>query len=132
MDLITRIMLVEDDKCVRNVATIHINARPNFTVESFEHGFQAYNRLVELNKEGNINYYKVLISDIDMPEMDGKRLALEAGVLMPTMPIILMTGNHNHSKSIPSNVNLVLYKPFSKAKLYEAVDQALKIIPATS
>lgn len=115
------IMLVEDDDTVRILCRRIIERREGFTVEDYSHGLDAYERLVRLNEEGKQAHYNFILSDIDMPHVDGKEFARKAAILAPRTPVVLMTGA-NHS-DIPANVKYVLHKPFKPQQLLDIIDR---------
>ena len=61
-----------------------------------------------------------LISDIDMPRMDGYELARHASVARPELPVILVTGHHdlvNRRSRARSPQPKILRKPFDVQEL---------------
>ncbi len=72
------IMIVDDSKIARNqiVKTLQ---RIGFKVVQFNDGRQAYEHLVALVADGihPADQYPILVSDIEMPEMDGYTLTAE-------------------------------------------------------
>lgn len=69
-----------------------------------------------------------LISDIDMPGMDGFELLLEAKARRPGLPVILITGQSN-KLNLPPPPGLPLFtllkKPFSGNELLSALGHVL-------
>lgn len=104
-----KVMLVEDEDSVRSLARKVIE-RNGYEVDDFAHGLSAFKRLVELNTQGHPNHYGLIISDIDMPQMDGLAFAVECAKIT-TNPVVLMTGKPRNQ--YPTNVREVLQKPFS-------------------
>lgn len=102
-----KIMLVEDDDSIRFLARKVIEHH-GYEVEDFAHGLSAFRRLVELNSQERPNYYGLILSDIDMPQMDGLAFAAECAKIT-TKPVVLMTGRTR--EPYPSNVREVLQKP---------------------
>jgi len=72
--------------------------------------------------------YDLLLTDIDMPIMDGIALALSAGKDYPKMKIIIMSG-HEHqierAHGLSDLVYRVISKPFTIAKICEVVDDVI-------
>jgi len=85
------VMIVEDDDVIRGIAR-KIVERQGYNVDDFAHGLAAYRKLVELHTEGKTNHYRMILSDIDMPEMDGIVFARECSNLAEKTPVVLMTG----------------------------------------
>jgi|TARA_B110000503_G_scaffold36464_1_gene59684 two-component system chemotaxis response regulator CheV len=72
------IMIVDDSKIARNQIAKTL-MRIGFKVVSFNDGRQAYEHLLALVADGihPANKYPILVSDIEMPEMDGYTLTAE-------------------------------------------------------
>ena len=72
--------------------------------------------------------FDLLLTDIDMPIMDGIALALAAGRDYPKMKIIIMSG-HEHqierAQGLSDLVYRVISKPFTIAKICEVVDEVI-------
>lgn len=74
----------------------------------------------------NLHKYKLVISDICMPEMNGDRLAKEILSLNPEMPIILCSGYAEHiSKEQLLNIGIKSFmeKPVNSSKLLTIIDE---------
>lgn len=119
-----RIMIVEDNDTNRIMFRKLIERKSELEVEDYAHGLDAYERLVRLNEEKKINYYSMILSDIDMPLMNGKEFAKRAHLLAPETPLVLMTGG-NHS-DIPGNVKKVLEKPFDLRELHYTLEKYMR------
>jgi DNA-binding NtrC family response regulator len=65
----------------------------------------------------------VLLSDVDMPDMLGTELVLEAAQISPRTKSLLMTGGALSSAEVPHGV-AVLRKPIAKKDLLDAVQAA--------
>jgi CheY-like chemotaxis protein len=62
-----------------------------------------------------IRDYKTMITDLEMPDMDGLELARKARELFPDLNVILVTGNrspHVLNLAIEAKVSEVHFKPF--------------------
>ena len=69
-----------------------------------------------------------LISDIDMPGMDGFQLLRLVRAIRPELPIILITGYPEQVKRIPfldGSYLRYFIKPFNGSEMLAAVDDAL-------
>jgi CheY-like chemotaxis protein len=75
--------------------------------------------------------WDLVITDRQMPQMDGERLAEEIREMAPETPVILITGI-SHGDIRPGLFDAVLRKPFSKAALLAAVKDILLENPAVS
>jgi len=79
-----KILVVDDEAEIRDVVKTYIEYG-GFTVHSAVDGVEA---LLLAEKEN----YDVLLSDIQMPRMDGLTLAEEIHKIQPDTIVILMTG----------------------------------------
>ena len=62
-----------------------------------------------------IRDYKTMITDLEMPDMDGLELARKARELFPDLNVVLITGNrspHVLKLAIEAKVSEVHFKPF--------------------
>lgn len=71
--------------------------------------------------------FQLIISDMQMPEMDGVQLAKEIKVKLPTVPIILLSSVGDESKAkYPHLFNAVLTKPAKQQQLFKLVQVELR------
>ena len=71
--------------------------------------------------------FHLIISDMQMPEMDGVMLATEIKQKYPKIPIVLLSSVGDESKSkYPHLFNSVLTKPIKQAQLYKLIQLELK------
>jgi len=73
--------------------------------------------------------WDLVITDRQMPRMDGERLAQEIKGIAPKTPLILITGLAL-GELRPGLFDAVLRKPFSKAALLASVEDVLQEEPA--
>lgn len=106
-----RIMIVEDNDDIRRVAR-KMFERLNCEVQDYSHGLTAYRELVEQHLQKRPGHYRLILSDINMPEMDGIVLArsIEDLIDHKKTNLVLMTGKPQ--EGIPGFVKEVLSKPF--------------------
>lgn len=90
---LTRILVVDDDQFVRDMLAMILEAG-GYGVETAENGVDAVNKL---NSGLQAN---VVISDMNMPEMDGSELIREIRQGNEDIPIIILTGNNEVSVAI--------------------------------
>ncbi len=68
--------------------------------------------------------FDVVITDLGMPHIDGRKVASEVKSLAPSVPVILLTGWGQRlvvESDIPSNVDCVISKPPKLRELREAL-----------
>jgi DNA-binding response OmpR family regulator len=89
------------------------------------HLFTSASALIESKSLPQID---CLISDIDMPGMDGFQLLRFVRAIRPELPIILITGYRERVERLPTRGGTYLryfIKPFHGAEMLAAVDNAL-------
>ncbi len=121
------ILVVDDDPLVRaQVARTLTLAR--FDVATAPGGRDA----LRLVAEGRV-LPAVLVTDIEMPVMNGVELAARLLALRPALRVVMMTGDRDRAESArrhPSIVDAVLLKPFPPDDLVRAVSDAADQTPA--
>jgi len=97
-------------------------------LESADHPVRLFSSAAALLKSGGLEEIHCLISDIDMPGMDGLELLRLVHAARPRLPTILITGYPDTLKRLPaldrSNPR-VFTKPFKGRELLTAVSDAL-------
>ncbi len=115
-----RILLAEDDNDMRQFLVKALK-RAGYEVTSFDNGQSAYDRLRE-------EPFRLLLTDIVMPEMDGIELARKATELDPDMKVMFITGFAavalNPDSNAPADAK-VLSKPFHLRDLVDEVERML-------
>ena len=111
-----KVLLVEDNPMVRRSVEATLT-NFGYQVVAAETGEEA----IELLKGGNVD---LLLSDMVLPEMDGKVLVERARLLLPSLPVLFMSG-YDLSNSFPRGMVTFLQKPFDAQDLAQAVRQAL-------
>jgi len=116
-----RLLLVDDDEGTRILLTKMLERE--YDVET---AADATGALDTLRQAGAI--YDLMISDLNMPGMDGMSLIREVKRLRPELPIVIITGNSSETSAIDA-VNLrvagYLTKPLRDTQVLEAAARAL-------
>ncbi|MDD4995462.1 MAG: response regulator [Patescibacteria group bacterium] len=113
------IIVVDDDQEIRNAISRILKRMGNLTVLC-ENGEEAL-RSLEVWKDTAA----LIISDVNMPVMDGKQLFARVRATCPDLPFILMTGG---SDKLPSDDRTQhLAKPLNFDAFTKAVDAALQM-----
>jgi DNA-binding NtrC family response regulator len=117
------LLLVEDEDSVRRFVRRVLEARGYRVLEARD-GKEA----LEL-AEGGVEDIRLLITDLVMPRLGGKKLADRFRALRPEVRILIMSGYSNgdlDSRSDPASRMDFLQKPFRPDQLIELVDGILE------
>ncbi|HWJ99524.1 MAG TPA: response regulator [Xanthobacteraceae bacterium] len=118
-----RIMIAEDESSVRTLL-VRAFAQDGHEVESAPDGAAALDHLAKSAP------FDLLLSDIQMPLMDGIALALAAKRDHPALTILLMTGytdQRERAQSLRALIHDIVQKPFTVAEIRAAVTAALAV-----
>jgi two-component system, cell cycle sensor histidine kinase and response regulator CckA len=117
-----RIMIVDDEPAVRSIARRTLEAF-GFRVVLAEGGREAVDRFRELG--GDVD---VVITDLNMPEMDGPATVAALREVRPDVRVVAMSGlgaGPDFGGVFGSGVHHFLAKPFSAAELLEVLETVL-------
>ena len=118
----SRVLIADDEDSMRSLVARAIAMDGHDTVTA-QDGAEA---LEILTREAGA--FDLLLTDIQMPIMDGIALALSAARDFPRLTILLMTG-FAHQRERASNLSAIAHdvitKPFSVADIRTAVADAL-------
>lgn len=122
-----RILLVEDDDSVRAFVRRALEL-DGYNVQEAGDGGEALDTL------SSDQAFDLILSDIQMPVMDGIALALNAARDYPDIPLMLMTGyahQRERAHGIEEIVRDVVQKPFTLAEIRERVAAVLGLTDRT-
>lgn len=116
-----RILLVDDDEIVLTaLATAVERLLPDYQLVTAQNGTAA---LAELQKQS----FDLILTDYDMPHMNGLDLAHAVQQISPGIPVILATGGWSceeiQAKINSTHLSGFLTKPFSLLQLRELLQQ---------
>jgi len=118
----SRVLIADDEESMRTLVARAIAMDGHETVTA-QDGAEALEILTREN-----GAFDLLLTDIQMPVMDGIALALSAARDFPEVVILLMTG-FAHQRERASNLSAIAHdvitKPFSVADIRTAVADAL-------
>src|SRR6185503_1226105 len=117
-----RVLIADDEDSMRALVARAIAMDGHDTVTA-QDGAEA---LEILTREGGA--FDLLLTDIQMPIMDGIALALSVARDFPKLKILLMTGfadQRERASNLNAIVHDVITKPFSVADIRTAVAEAL-------
>jgi len=116
-----RILLVDDDTAILTILETMLTKRYKYKVDTAKDSDAA----LQLIRE---NAFDLVISDINMPGMDGLELMEHILRRDPHMPVILITG-YADVKTMQTAIRLGVYdflrKPFNMEELHVSVKQAI-------
>jgi CheY-like chemotaxis protein len=119
-----RVLIADDEESMRMLVARAI-AMDGHTIVTAQDGAEA---LEILTSEAGA--FDLLLSDIQMPVMDGIGLALAAARDFPKVTILLMTGfadQRERASNLDAIAHDVITKPFSAAVIRAAVADALAV-----
>ena len=108
-----RILLVEDEQPLRSCLRMMLEVEGHQVTEA-SNGAEALNIF-------NPGEFDVVITDFDMPVMQGNELAIRLKQLAPSLPIMMVTGSGQARCDASNPVDLVLNKPFTVNDLHSAL-----------
>jgi len=116
-----RILIVDDDpviiESVRNI--LQSDGHQVTAAEGGQAGIDAFGAALELDEP-----FDVVITDLGMPHVDGRKVAASIGTASPGTPIILLTGWGQRlldENDLPTGVHRVLAKPPRLSELRSAL-----------
>ena len=112
------ILVVEDDSIVR-MLIVDVLEELEFKVLEADGSEQALEMLKDADQ-----HIDLMMTDVGLPIMDGRELAIEARKLRPTLPILFASG-YAESVDVPEGMHLI-GKPFSIDQLRDKVKAILE------
>jgi CheY-like chemotaxis protein len=112
------VLVVDDDREIRWLLTMFIG-KLDYDVAQAPNGAEALSMF-------QAHPFDLVISDIQMPEMDGHRLMRELKALSPGIPVVLITGKPLDEGAIggaETAAETVLSKPFPLDALKAVMDR---------
>ena len=115
------IMLVEDDPAILKLTSRILQAL-GYTVHGANNGTEALT-VYEEHKSS----IGAVLTDLQMPVISGRDLAIKLREQSPSLPIVFVSGYSQEqvSDEIDLEHTLFIQKPFNKAKLNDVVSEAL-------
>jgi PAS domain S-box-containing protein len=113
------VLLAEDEEIVRRV-TVELLRRLDYDVVATASGEDA----LELLERGEVEP-DVLVSDVVMTGMDGRTLAERARVLVPSLPVLFISGYSAQALSSDRHLDdaVLLTKPFTATELADRIER---------
>lgn len=120
----TRIMVVDDDEGIRNILSTGLSGM-GYDVLVASNGIEAFNLFLKSS-------FGLVLTDLEMPGMDGLNLASRIKDKFFDIPVVLMTGQAKEvvmKKIKGSSVDYVIFKPF---RLEDILKTTKKLLGAES
>jgi DNA-binding NtrC family response regulator len=117
-----RILLVDDEENAR-IALSRLLSREGYSVNTVSNGFEALNHL----REHDVN---LIITDINMPEMDGISFLREAHKCFPDINVIMITaygGVESYIEAINLGAFEYINKPVRIEELKSIIDRIFSL-----
>ncbi len=119
-----RVLVVDDDDAIRRVCA-RVLSSEGWTVVSADNGRAAISELEAANAP-----FDCVLSDVNMPELDGFGLVRELRLRDDDLPVLLMTGDpslHGAVQAIDQGAISYITKPFDHDVLASAVARAARV-----
>jgi CheY-like chemotaxis protein len=115
-----RILLVEDEPSVRDIVAEYL-VGDGHSVETANHGGEGLQKF-------QAGWFDVVVTDKAMPDLSGDQLATMIKRIVPTKPIIMLTGfGGGEGSTEPSaNVDMILGKPVTLTTLRDALAKVIE------
>jgi len=116
-----RILIVEDEPAIRQLVE-RVLGRAGYQVRSAAHGGEAF---ALLEKEP----FDLIITDLNMPEMDGHQLLEQCRVFYPDIDVMILTADTTLDTAVAmlkQGAVDYLTKPFTRRELREKVAECLQ------
>ncbi len=115
-----KILIVDDAKAIRDILS---KALPlmGFEAAVASNGNEALNLFLT-------NSFDLVLTDLEMPDLDGWTLAIRIKDKSPNTPVVLITGSEKKAvmeRLKGSCIDSILFKPFTLEDLQETVQIAL-------
>jgi CheY-like chemotaxis protein len=119
-----RILLVDDEEPLRACVRMMLELDGHQVTEA-TNGAEA----LSLFSMGEFDF---VITDYEMPVMEGNELALRIKLVAPSLPILMITASERARGDVENPVDAVLRKPVTVPDLRCALGELLSALPAPS
>jgi CheY-like chemotaxis protein len=116
-----RILIVDDEASLRTCLRMMLELEGHQVTEA-SNGAEALNLF-------NIGEFHLVITDFEMPVMQGNKLAVAIKNLAPSLPILMVTGSGRALRDATNPVDALLTKPFRATDLRCALGKLLSARP---
>ena len=116
-----RILLVEDEEPLRACLRMVLELEGHQVTEA-SNGAEGLNLFT-------IGEFDLVITDFEMPVMEGNKLAIGIKQLAPSLPILMITASERARRNAKNPVDGLLNKPFTATELHCVVGKILLAQP---
>ena len=122
------ILFVDDEQPVLDIGAKILVERGGYQVITAHNGAEAAAAFVARASE-----VRLLMTDLDMPTVDGRHLARALRIIKPGLPVIAMSGGASEAEEgVKAFATAYLAKPFEAQKLLEIVYRTLRGVGSAS
>ena len=115
------VLLVDDEQCVRRMLENCLRSA-GFRVVTAECGLTA----MEMIERNNIGVVDVLVTDVEMPNIDGITLAESCKRHFPDLRVVAMSGFTDRVLPLGSTIDVFVEKPFPPKALVHTLLKVLR------
>jgi CheY-like chemotaxis protein len=112
-----RILIADDEPIMRDIMVRALKTF-DYHIDVAKNGHEAVDQIRHIS-------YDLIISDYDMPQMNGLELIRWVNSNRPEVPVIIVTGTAPVQKNLQSEATACILKPFTLLKFQKAVRQSL-------
>ncbi len=116
-----RILLVDDEETLRACLRMMLEMAGHHVTEA-NNGAEGFNLF-------NIGEYDLVITDFEMPVMEGNHLAIAIKSVAPSLPILMISASERARRDAKNPVDALLSKPFTASDLHCALQKLLLTQP---
>lgn len=120
------VLVVDDNETMREVLAI-ILSRKGYRCESATNGVEAMQKVMQGN-------FDAVVTDVDMPQMDGITLTRKLTQQFPSLPVMIITGQPHDNcmeSAITAGAREFLRKPFEISEFVMRVQEMLRVSKVT-
>ena len=115
------LLVVDDDDLIRE-ATVVLLQQHGWTAVAARNGAEA---LLILERRA----VDVVLTDVNMPVLDGWQLAAQVAQRWPSLPVVFMTGDPEQAARLEAHGGEALLKPFACDQLLDVFKRLLLVQP---
>jgi two-component system response regulator AtoC len=114
-----KILIVDDEKTLRDKISRFLSLEPDFEIQTAENAFSAQRRIGE-------NAFDIVVTDLDMPDMNGLELIQWIQEEKPALPVLMMSGYGQIADAVEAmkrGARDYVVKPFDLENLLKRIRQ---------